>query len=185
MAMKADELLRPLTYADLDAYDDPSLRYEIINGELVVSPAPSADHGQIIIRLIAAFWRIIDRDKLGRIWTAPGDVELGAHNIFQPDIYFVAQARRGIVKGRVLGSPDLAIEVVSPSSRRRDYVAKRAQYETMGVKEYWIVDPMRRSVTVLVLENGVYVSDDAGDGFARSTIVPGVEVEVFPLFEDL
>ncbi len=185
MAMNIEELLRPLTYDDLAAYDDPLMRYEIINGELVASPAPALDHGQVIFRLVMAFGLAVVRDKLGRLWTAPGDVELGTHNVLQPDMFFVAQSRLEIAKERIRGVPDLAIEVVSPGSRVKDYVSKRALYESAGVKEYWIVDPMRRTIDVLFLENGVYVTVDAGDGIARSTVVPGVEIEIFALFDDL
>jgi Uma2 family endonuclease len=185
MAIKMEELLRPLTYADLEAYEDPLSRYEIINGELIVSPAPAPDHGQLVLALYDAFKSSVKAGKLGRLWVAPVDVELGLHNIIQPDLLFISRDRLGMVGKIIRGVPDLAVEVVLPGSLRQDYVAKRALYELAGVKEYWIVDPMRRSITVLVLENGAYVSVEPGDGFARSTVVPGVEIEIFPLFEDL
>jgi Uma2 family endonuclease len=185
MAMQVEELLRPLTYRDLEAYDDPLLRYEIINGELVVSPAPALDHGQIVLAIYDAFRPIIRAGKLGRIWVAPGDVELGLYNTVQPDLFFIARERLKIAKQHVIGSPDLAIEVVSPSSRSRDYIAKRVIYEEAGVKEYWIVDPMKRSIDVLVLENGRYVRIDDEEGVARSTVVPGVAVEVVRIFDAL
>lgn len=185
MAMQVEELLRPLTYDDLEAYDDPLLRYEIINGELVVSPAPALDYGQLVLAIYDAFRPVIQARRLGRIWVAPGDVELGLYNTVQPDLFFIARDRLSIAKQHVIGSPDLAIEVVSPSSRTRDYVAKRVIYEAAGVKEYWIVDPMKRSIDVLVLENGRYARIADEDGIARSAVVPGVAVDAGQLFDAL
>jgi Uma2 family endonuclease len=184
MAMQAEELLRPLTYQDLDDFDDPLMRYEIIGGELIVSPAASLDHGDIVLALAIEFRRIAMAGNLGHVWVAPGDVELSVHNVVQPDVFFVVQSRMGIAKRFLQGQPDLAIEVVSPGSRVRDYVAKRVLYEAAGVTEYWIVDPMRRAIEVLTLESSRYVSINHDDGIARSSVVPGVAIDIARLFDE-
>ena len=185
MAMKAEEPIRPLTYHDLETYpEDSRLRYEIINGELVVTPAAMPDHGQIVLALYDAFKDVVKGGNLGRLWVAPVDVELSSHNIVQPDVLFIAQDRLEIVRRVIHGAPDLAIEVVSSCSRSYDYVAKRALYEVAGVKEYWIVDPQLRSIEVLVLEDGAFVSASDDDGIARSVIVPGVQVGISRLFDE-
>jgi len=184
MAMEAEELLRPLTYQDLDDYDDPLMRYEIIGGELNVSPAASPDHGQMVLALYDALKAVIKDGNLGRLWVAPVDVELSAHNVVQPDLLFIERDRLGMVGATIKGGPDLAIEVVSPSSRVRDYVTKRVLYETAGVSEYWIVDPMKRSIEILVLENGRYVAAVGENGIARSALVPGVAIDVQQFFAE-
>lgn len=184
MAMEAEELLRPLTYQDLDDYDDPLMRYEIIGGELNVSPAASPDHGQMVLALYDALKAVIKDGNLGRLWVAPVDVELSAHNVVQPDLLFIERDRLGMVGATIKGGPDLAIEVVSPSSRVRDYVTKRVLYETAGVSEYWIVDPMKRVIEILVLKDGRYTSLNHENGVAQSVVVPGVEVEIARLFDE-
>lgn len=184
MAMNVKEPLRPLTYDDLSAYeDDASHRREIVAGSLVVSSAPALDHGQVVLAILDAFRPIIQAGGLGRIWATPADVELDHHNVVQPDLFFIVRDRLTIAKHHVVGSPDLAVEVVDPPSQTRDYVVKRVIYEAAGINEYWIVDPTRRSIRVLVLNEGRYVQQDNADGIARSIVVPGVEVEIVQLFD--
>ena len=93
---------------------------------------------------------------------APLDVVLSPHDVVQPDLLFVRRERRGILRRRVEGAPDLAVEVVSPSSRRLDEVLKRRAYEAHGVAELWIADPELEVVRVYRRE-----SEGAGGGFAR------------------
>lgn len=185
MAMKAEELLRPLTYEDLEIYDDEHHRYEIIHGSLVVSPSAAPKHGDVLMRLIVAFANIVEQRQLGRVLTAPIDLELSPNNIVVPDMLFATHERLRIEKNHLVSPPDLIIEVVSPSSRTRDYITKRLMYESAGVAEYWIVDPSKRSVDVLELIEGRYVKTENVDGIARSTVVPGVEIELNRLFANL
>lgn len=185
MAMQAEELLRPLTYDDLEAYDDPLLRYEIINGELVVSPSAAPSHAEIVMRLTLAFGVVNEAKQLGHVWGSPVDVELSAHNVIIPDLLFISHESLRIAKNHVVAAPDLAIEVVSPSSRRRDYIAKRVLYENAGVKEYWIVDPVKKVVEVLALVDGRYVQTTNEDGSAQSAVVPGVKIDIARLFANL
>lgn len=186
MAMNVEEALRPLTYHDLETYpEDSRLRYEIISGELVVSPAATPDHGQIVLALYDAFKEVVKTGNLGCLWVAPVDVVLSSNNVVQPDLLFIARDRLEMVGKVIHGAPDIVIEVVSFGSRSKDYVAKRALYEMAGVREYWIVDAQRRSIDVLVLEDGRFEAarhDD--DGIARSVVVSGVEVHISRLFNE-
>jgi Uma2 family endonuclease len=75
--------------------------------------------------------------KLGHVWTAPVDVELTANNIVIQDLLFITHDRLRVVKNHLIAAPNLAIEVVSPSSRTRDYVTKRVMYENAGINEYF------------------------------------------------
>jgi Uma2 family endonuclease len=185
MAVQVEDLLRPLTYDDLEAYDDDRYRYEIIFGELVVSPSASPSHAQIVARLSLAFGNANDKRNLGEVWTSPVDVELPLNNVVVPDLIFISHETIRIAKNHVVVAPELAIEVVSPSSRRRDYITKRLLYENAGIKEYWIVDPVKKVVEVLALVDGRYVQTENEGGFARSAVVPGVEIKVSRLFENL
>jgi Uma2 family endonuclease len=185
MAMQAKELLRPLTYEDLEAYDDDRHRYEIIFGELVVSPSAAPNHADVLMRLILAFGVTVEKRQLGHLLTAPVDLELPANNIVVPDMLFITSERLRIEKNHLVAAPELVLEVVSPSSRTRDYISKRVMYEHAGVNEYWIVDPMKRTVDVLDLVDERYVQTENQDGVARSAVVPGVAIDVAQLFAKL
>lgn len=129
---------------------------EVIHGELVVGPSPVSRHQQVagtLYRLIAAF--LDTAPALGEVYIAPLDVVLRAERpaiVVQPDVFFVAAARAGIVQDFVEGPPDLAVEVVSPGSGRTDAVVKRDLYAAHGVREYWIVWPAEARIDVFVLE---------------------------------
>jgi Uma2 family endonuclease len=105
---------------------------------------------------------------------------------YRPDIIYVAPARAGLVgKDAVYGAPDLVMEILSPSTGYYDLTKKRDAYERFGVREYWIVDPERKRVELLVLEDGTYRSDQTitTDGTARSVLLEGFAVDVAPLFD--
>ena len=85
------------------------------------------------------------------------DVQLSDHDIVQPDlVVLVANSRAQVMPAKIIGAPDLLIEIVSPSTEQSDRLLKRRVYERAGVAEYWIIDPAQRSVTQLVLNDGTY-----------------------------
>jgi len=151
-------------------------RYELIEGELLVPPSPTPEHQQIVGELFAFLREFIQNNKLGRIFTAPLDVFLSEHNVLQPDILFISNERMSILTDRVRGAPDLAIEVLSPGSEARDRTLKATVYARYGVREYWLVDPVTRSVEVLVL---------GPSGFQRFQLFHGGEELVSPLLPGL
>lgn len=126
-------------------------RYEIVEGELLVTPAPSARHQGILVRLILRLASFVESGNLGKVLPAPTDVVLANESVVQPDLLFVARERQVIIDpaGAVHGAPDLVVEVLSPSSASRDQVVKRKLYARYGVREYWIVDPVANSIEVL------------------------------------
>ena len=139
-----------LTYADyLKTSDDE--RYELLNGELVMSPSPREIHQYISGNLyfkLRAF--VIDR-SLGRVYYAPFDVVLSDTDVVQPDLLFVSHDRIGIVTpDNVQGAPDLVVEILSPATAERDRTIKLDLYAQHGVKEYWIVDPDAKTIMVLL-----------------------------------
>lgn len=123
-------------------------RYEVLDGELVVTPAPTWGHQSVVARL----WRLLDdymrAHVLGHAYFAPADIDFSPKRLVQPDIFVVpptADGKRASAWG-VVRRLRLAVEVLSPSTARVDRVRKRAIYLDEGVPEYWIVDPDARCV---------------------------------------
>ena len=145
-----------LTYEDYrNAPDDE--RYELLEGELVLTAAPNIAHQIVADDLFLLLQDFVKSNKLGRVFSAPTDVVLSDTNVVQPDMTFVSASRKGIVgPDNIQGSPDLVVEVISPSDPARDLVRKRDIYARYGVAEYWIADPNERSIRVMALEGDAY-----------------------------
>jgi len=130
-----------LRYDDFLTFPDDGRRHELIDGEHVVTPAPDARHQEVAGRLFLALGNFVERHPVGKVYFAPLDVILSDFDVVEPDILFICGERSAIIRGSVHGAPDLAVEIVSPSSRRADEMKKRALFDRFGVREYWIVDP--------------------------------------------
>jgi Uma2 family endonuclease len=172
------------TYDDLLALPDDGKRYEIIEGELYEMPAPSWDHIVIVMNLVLMLGPVI-RALGGQIAAAPADVFFFGADPVQPDVLAIMPGSRASGGGRgVQGPPDLVIEVLSPSNRRHDTVTKRALYERAGVREYWIVDPEKRTVDVLTLQgDALHTSQSAaGEDVAVSLLLGGAEFRLADIF---
>ncbi len=163
-------------------------RYEVIDGELFVTPAPTTMHQVVKRRLERLIEEFVEPRQLGIVLDAPYDVVLSEYDVLQPDILFVSAARRSIVGPKYAGpAPDLVVEVLSPSTEDRDRVAKAKRYARFGVREMWLVDPEAKTIEVLVnTEEGF--TRDALYGVAdlvRSVILSGLEFPADPLFRPL
>lgn len=136
---------------------DDGNRYEVIEGELLVSRAPGLAHQRVSRNLLVAINRYLEQHPLGEVLATPGVMFNELSGVI-PDLIFVSNERRQeIAMGeRVLGAPELVIEIVSPGAEnaRRDRVAKRHLYESYGVKEYWVVDPEQRVVEIYRAQAG-------------------------------
>jgi Uma2 family endonuclease len=119
--------------------------------------------------------------KAGLVLFAPVDVYLSPFTTMEPDLVFVSQSRLSIVQEeKIVGAPDLAVEVLSPSTEHVDRGQKSQVYARAGVREYWIVDPEARTIEIFVLRQGAYESigkHGAGET-VRSEILPGFKVKV-------
>ena len=173
-----------LTYADyLKTPDDE--RYELLNGELVMSPSPKEIHQFISGNLyfkIAAFVR--DR-SVGKVYFSPFDVVLSDTNVVQPDILFISNERAEIITpDNVRGAPDLVVEILSPATAERDRTLKLDLYARHGVKEYWIVDPDAETITVLLRgESRFGVNGTYGEGqILQSPTLTGFSVALEEVF---
>lgn len=139
------------TYADYKLLPE-DVRCEVLDGELLMTPAPTASHQRILGRLYLRLGNHVAAGGLGELLPAPTDVILSEENVVQPDILFVGKDRLGIIDpaGGVNGAPDLVIEILSPSTAGRDKVLKRKLYAVFGVREYWVVDPAARSIELML-----------------------------------
>src|SRR5690625_587619 len=160
MAIPNEE--RKYSYADYLTWDEGE-KVELIDGEIYnMSPAPSRQHQQILVELFKAFSSFLE-DAECEVYFAPFDVRLFAenkrnddiNNVVQPDLTVVCDKDKLDDQG-CNGSPDLIIEVISPSSIKTDRWEKYQLYEKAGVKEYWLVDPINQSVEVHHLDNANY-----------------------------
>ena len=141
-----------LAYRDYAALPDDGRRYEIHDGELSVTPAPSPHHQWVIGELFALLREHVRAARLGRVFVSPLDVILDDSTIVQPDLVFLASERTGLVSGRgIEGAPTLVVEVLSPSTGEIDRVRKRQLYARYGVPHYWMVDPEALALEAYVL----------------------------------
>ena len=124
-------------------------RYQLLDGELVVAPSPTTKHQSIIGQLYLTMTQFVTQSQLGRVWVAPLDVVLSDHDVAQPDLFFVSNARENIVtEANVQGAPDLVVEILSPATAKYDREYKMTLYSRHGVREYWLVDPEEDTVEV-------------------------------------
>lgn len=173
------------TYDDYASLPDDGQRYEIVNGVLVMSPAPDGPHQDAVLRIAHYLLMHVEFAGLGKVRVAPFDVHLSAKDVFQPDVFVVLNAHLSrMQRKKMLGAPDLAIEVASPSTALLDRVSKYEKYAEAGVQEYWIVNVEAGTVQVSVLEAGAYRSLGIfrGQQTLPSRIVPNLPVRVEQFF---
>jgi Uma2 family endonuclease len=144
---------RPLTRADLEAMPDDGHRYELIDGSLIVTPSPSPDHQGSLLEL-AVLLRLACPPEF-KVYVAPFDVELAIDTIVQPDL--LVTRRSDVTPRGIAVAPMLAVEILSPSTRRLDLMLKRSRYEAAGCESYWVVDPDEPSITAWELRDDAYV----------------------------
>ncbi len=173
------------TYEDYAALPDDGRRYEIVNGVLVMAPAPTPEHQDIVGEIYVALRAYVKLAGLGRVFMGPLDVQLSPENTFQPDLVVLLNAHlERVAEKKISGAPDLAVEIASPSTAAYDRLTKYEKYAQAGITEYWIVKPTRRTVEVLVLENGEYRSLGVFSEQATlpSRVIPGLPVRVEQFF---
>ena len=172
------------TYQDyINTPDDK--RCELIDGELILAPAPRRDHQKVEARLGSRLHLFVDEHQLGVVYFAPRDVVLSDTYIVQPDLMFISNERMHIdTEAEVWGGPDLVVEILSPSTAARDRTVKRALYARHGVNEYWLVDADARTIAVLLLgEQGFEPVTTYGEGDTLvSPTLPGFSILVDEVF---
>lgn len=139
-----------LTYADFLLFPDDGQRHELIDGEHYVTPCPNFRHQKLLGRLYFAFAEHLRaHPSLGEVCFAPFDVVLSDWDVVEPDLIFVSGDQLGILTDKnIVGAPALLVEILSPSTRRRDQQIKRRLFERSGVREYWMVDPDGNAIVI-------------------------------------
>jgi Uma2 family endonuclease len=178
----------PYTYQEYCYLPNDGRRYEIIEGDLYVTPAPSSMHQTVSRRLQFALMSQLEATGIAMVFNAPFDVIMAETSVVQPDLAIIRQSRRGSISKRGLeGIPDVAIEIISPTTRGNDAILKKAAYARAGIPEYWIVDPDLGHVEIFRLKESGY---DPGVLFDRSATLtspsfPEVAVPLLPVFEPI
>jgi Uma2 family endonuclease len=176
---------RPLTIRDFESFPDDGNRYEILGGLLSVSPAPTLEHQRIVLRIAVALQRYFEEVPSGEVFVAPIDVELSMYDIVEPDVVVVLDANASVKQTkRIVGAPDVVVEVISPSSELHDRARKAALYAMNGVREYWLVDPGTKTFDVLALRDSDYEKLAQPTGVAQSQVIEGLEIDLKRLFRE-
>jgi Uma2 family endonuclease len=180
---------RGWSYAEFARLPDDGNRYEIIDGELCVTPSPRPLHQQIVGLLVEILSPFVRKHRLGRIYPGPIDVLLDDGNYLTPDLVFVRRDLAETVTDRgVESAPDLVVEVISPSTALRDRGVKRVRYAQFGVREYWIVDAQLGRVEIHRLDSDPDVPEVVSAGaFAWRPTDDGPQllIDLDELFSDL
>jgi Uma2 family endonuclease len=185
--------VKTITYQEYLTMPEVKHRYEIIDGDLIMSPAPTSDHQWLIGKLFVLLWTFVTERDLGVVLVAPVDViiERDPLRTRQPDIVYLSRERTGI-RGRtelrarpVLDSaPDLVVEVLSPGNTRRDINDKQQDYVDIGVRECWLVSPEAETIEVMRLSptGATTIGIFGVDGTLRSEILEGFTLNVWNIF---
>lgn len=175
----------PMTYADLEQLPDDGRRYELYDGEVWVVPSPIPWH-QLVVDRFADQLKAYRERFGGLLFMAPLDIVFSPFNTAQPDVVFFVRDRERLIDLRktIRVAPDLAVEVLSPSTEAMDRGKKMRMFARFGVREYWIVDPDRETVEVYYLSEGSYelVQAASRTQLAESRILPELIVNVGALF---
>jgi Uma2 family endonuclease len=165
------------------------IRHELIGGEHFVTPNPVTRHQQVVFRIsfeIESYLRA--NPNKGQVFGVPLDVVLSSHDVVAPDVIVITDDQSEILTAKnVQGAPALVVEVLSPSTRKRDLGIKRDLFERGGVREYWIVDGNANRIRVYrrTHDGALRVAEqlEAGAGVVLTTpLLPGFELPLMPLF---
>jgi Uma2 family endonuclease len=177
------EIDRPLTYEDLEGFPDDGNRYELLQGDLIVSPSPDGKHQTVLSRLHIALSAAVKEAKFGKAFIAPFDVRFSTSNVVEPDLFAFRVDQYDQYKGKYFeGAPAFVIEVLSTGSVRTDRVRKAALYMENGVEEYWIVEPHAKRVLVHLIGVDEPMPRIISEGTLNSAVIPGFSVELSALF---
>jgi Uma2 family endonuclease len=175
----------PLTVEEYKNLPETGPRYQLIEGDLYMAPAPNRFHQDISRNLQGAFDRYLEANPIGILYDAPFDVYLTETNVFQPDLIVVLNANRSILTDAgAEGPPDFVVEILSPKTRTLDLVNKKRVYARLGVKELWIIDPEPGAIAIYRFEQSpdepvslLYPPDTI-----NTPLLPGFSIPVSTVF---
>lgn len=173
-------------FREMEIPDGDNSLYELIGGQVLKRPIHKLDHQATLGNLMLALYSLENGKQIGWMVHGPLDIVLDEENCVMPDFIFVATNRKHLIDpdNGVNGAPDLLVEVLSKDTAWLDKGIKKDLYERFQVKEYWIADPVRRSIEVYALVDGRYklVSFAEEEGQIRSEVLGDFELEVSTLF---
>lgn len=177
-----------LTYEDYLHLPNDGKRYEILEGELFVSPAPKTKHQIVSVNLAAVLHQHVRQHKLGRVLAAPTDVILSRTNVVQPDLLFISSERQKILTEKnVQGAADLIVEILSEFTEEQDRTLKMQIYARYGVQHCWLIDPDRETLEAYELDpesrSFRHRSSYQGDETFRSALFPQLTLKLAELWE--
>lgn len=181
-----------LTYEDFVRFPDDGMRHELIDGMHYVTPSPVTRHQQLAGRLHVAIGSYLElHPEVGQVYGSPLDTVFSPWDIVVPDLIFVAAGQLDILtEANIQGAPAMVVEVLSPSTRKRDLGIKRRLFERGGVREYWVVDPKAEDLTVYrrITDGSLSKISQMGanDAATLSTpLLPGFTLSIEKLFAPL
>lgn len=172
------------TYRDYLELGDEG-RYEIIEGDLYLTPSPGFKHQNVVRKLARLLADWVESRDLGVVITAPFDVVLQEETILQPDILYLARENyHRLTDSCLKGPPDLVVEVISPASARQDRIKKSRLYQQHGVKEYWLVEPEAATVEIFTNAQDCWHLTGAfgKEEVLSSHLLPGLEIDLNTIF---
>jgi Uma2 family endonuclease len=176
----------PITRHDYEEMPAGPPYYQVIEGDLVMSPSPNIYHQAIVSRICTLLLQFLEKRPLGEAFVAPLDVFLSEINVYQPDVVFISNQRRSILTEHGLeGAPDLAVEVLSPGTARFDKGSKRKVYARTGVKELWLVDAEAKLIHVYQLTKDAETPAATYDekSVFTSPLLPGLRLKAAMIFK--
>jgi len=145
------------TYDDYLTLPNDGKRHEILDGDLVMTPAPPAEHQRNLGRLYRVIDDFVRKHGMGEVLLSPVDVVFSMTDVVQPDIVFISKERLHIVtRKNIVAAPDIVVEIITEATEKMDRVTKKELYERYGVEEYWIVDPEKQTIEVYELRGREY-----------------------------
>ena len=193
--MQAAESLPPiirsrkkvLTYDDYVRLTPPDNgNYELHNGKIIFMPSPTPHHQRVAKRILIKMDAFVEANRLGEVFIAPLDTKFDEINTLQPDVLFISNGRQNIIsRKKIDGAPDLVVEVLSEGNKPKEMSFKKYIYESFGVKEYWVINLEKRTISQLINHDGEFIP--AGiwreEDVFESVVLPGFRVETAAIFE--
>ncbi len=172
------------TYADYLKTPEGG-KYQLIDGEIIEMPSSKTIHQKILLFIGSTFLFFIRSKNLGEVFVAPMDVYLSDTETYQPDVFIILNQNTSIIEeNRIKGAPDLVVEILSPSTAYYDLRHKKNTYEASGVKEYWILDPIEKSLEIYSLVQNKFIlqAEYKKADVAKSLLIAGLEINLAEVF---
>ncbi|ANM29877.1 hypothetical protein ABI59_10260 [Acidobacteria bacterium Mor1] len=178
-------LKRKLEYSDLEATPDDGKRYELVRGDLLVTPSPRTLHQRVSMRLTQLLHAYCEEHGTGELFVAPTDVILTPQDVFVPDL-LVTAATADVTERGIEGAPRLVVEILSPSTQKNDRNIKAVRYAELGVEHFWLVDPADQTFECYRRVDDAFelATEAKGDAHFEPPDWPGLIIDLSPLFRN-